>query len=93
LAKKASDSGVAGAVDAYLAELTLDGRQKPLASLARLLAESLEAAPEYARARLAKELRELLAAVAELAAQAARESEFEERREARRRSARWAADG
>jgi hypothetical protein len=89
MARKQAATGVAGAVDAYLGELSLEGAQKPLASVARLLAQSLEAAPEYARARLARELHALLT---ELEAQAARKSEFQERRAARARQARWASD-
>jgi hypothetical protein len=78
------------ATAAYLAELRLEGAQKPLASLAMVLAESLEAAPEYARARLAKELRDLLT---DLEALQVRESELAERRAARARARSWAADG
>jgi signal transduction histidine kinase len=77
-------------VEAYLGELCLEGAQRPLASVALLLAESLEAAPEYARARLARELHDLLA---ELEAQAARESELAERRAKRARQAAWVRDG
>jgi hypothetical protein len=72
-----------------LADLPVDGAQRPLASVARLLAESLEAAPPYARARLAKELRDI---IAELEAQAARENELVERREHRRRQSAWVRD-
>jgi hypothetical protein len=43
------------AVKGHLDELTLNGGQKPIAATAIVLAESLEAAPEYARARLARE--------------------------------------
>jgi signal transduction histidine kinase len=89
LARKKTDS-VTEAVEAYLAELTLDGAQKPLASVARLLAESLEAAPPYARARLARELHDLLT---ELEAQAARQSEMAEFREKRGRQSAWVRDG
>jgi hypothetical protein len=78
------------AVEAYLAELQLDGAQRPLASVALLLAESLEAAPPYARARLARELHDLLT---ELEAQAARRSEIAERRERRARQRAWVSDG
>jgi hypothetical protein len=89
MTKKQATTGVTGVVDAYLAELSLEGAQKPLAAMARLLAESLEAAPEYARARLARELHDLLT---ELEAQAAQKSEFEERRAKRARQARWVSE-
>jgi hypothetical protein len=90
LTRKKADSSVAHAVEAYLADLSLNGAQKPLATVARLLAESLEAAPPYARARLARELRDMLT---ELEAQAERESEFAERRAQRARLRAWASDG
>ncbi len=89
LSRKKPDS-VTGAVEAYLAELSLDGAQKPLASVARLLAESLLEAPPYARARLARELHDLLT---ELEAQAQRESELAERRNKRERERAWVRDG
>jgi hypothetical protein len=90
MARKGAEDGVTGAVEAYLADLPLNGAQRPLASVARLLAESLEAAPPYARARLARELHDLLT---ELEAQAARESELEERRAKRERQRAWVSDG
>ena len=62
----------------------------PLAATALLLAESLEAAPEYARARLARELRDLLT---ELDAKTAWENEVAERREKRSRQSAWVRDG
>jgi hypothetical protein len=77
---------VVAAVEAYLGGLCLDGAQRPLASVARLLAESLEAAPPYARARLARELHDLLT---ELEAEAAREGELAERRARRSREQAW----
>ena len=86
---KKADGGVAGEVAAYLGGLRLEGAQKPLASAALLLAESLEAAPAYARARLARELHDLLT---ELEAQAARESDLAVRRNQRARERAWVAD-
>jgi hypothetical protein len=59
-------------VDEFVSGLSLEGAQKPLASVAQLLAESLEAAPPYARANLARQLRELLT---DLAAEAHRAAE------------------
>jgi hypothetical protein len=92
--RKADNSSVKEAVAGYMAELTLVGAGKPLAAIAVLLAESLEAAPEYARGRLARELRELLVNLDE---QMFRENELAERRAARReqneRQRAWAADG
>jgi hypothetical protein len=89
MAKKRTEPGVTEAVGAFLAELPLEGAHKPLAPVARLLAESLEAAPEYARARLAKELRDLLT---EIQAQIDRENELAERREQRARQRAWGRD-
>lgn len=93
MSRKKADSSVKQAVAAYMAELSLDGAGKPLAAIAVLLAESLEAAPEYARGRLARELRDLLT---DLDEQVARESELAERRAERReqneRQRAWAAD-
>jgi hypothetical protein len=93
LSRKKTDSSVRAAVAGYMAELSLDGAGKPLAAIAVLLAESLEAAPEYARGRLARELRELLVNLDE---QLFRENELEERRAARQeqyeRQRAWAAD-
>jgi hypothetical protein len=90
MARKRAEDGVTGAVEAYLAELSLEGAQRPLASVARLLAESFEAAPPYARARLGRELRDLLT---ELEARAVRESELEERRRRRAGERAWVSDG
>jgi hypothetical protein len=93
LSKRKADGSVKQAVSGYLDGLSLEGAGKPLAAVAVLLAESLEAAPEYARGRLARELRELLVNLDE---QLARQNELEERRAARReqneRQRAWAAD-
>jgi hypothetical protein len=93
LSKRKADSSVKQAVAGYMAELSLDGAGKPLAAIAVVLAKSLEAAPEYARGRLARELRELLT---DLDEQVARENELAERRAERRaqteRQRAWAAD-
>jgi hypothetical protein len=58
--KRRADSSVKAAVEAYLDGVRLEGAQKPLGALAVVLAESLGAAPGYARGKLARELRELL---------------------------------
>jgi hypothetical protein len=59
-----------------------------LAAVARLLAASLEEAPGYARARLARELVDVLA---ELGSRAERENDLAARREQRARDRAWAA--
>jgi uncharacterized protein with von Willebrand factor type A (vWA) domain len=84
MTKKKPDAAVATAVDEYVSGLSLEGAQGPLAALAKILAESVEEAPAYARANLARQLRELLT---DLAAEAHRSAEWAERqaeREARR---------
>jgi hypothetical protein len=80
--------GVTEAVDEYLGELRLEGAQNVWAAVARLLAASLEEAPGYARARLAHELRDLLA---ELGAEVERENDLASRRGKRRQDRAWAA--
>jgi hypothetical protein len=62
--------------------LSVNGSAPVLGALARLLAASVEAAPEYARARLAQELRAVMADLAERQRQADQEAEQE----------RWRAD-
>jgi hypothetical protein len=52
--------GIAFAVADFLADLRLEGRQRVLGSLALELAEALEEALGYSKARLARELRELV---------------------------------
>jgi hypothetical protein len=47
-------------VEGFLADLRLSPAEEVRAALARLLAESVEEAPAYARAKLAAELRELV---------------------------------
>jgi DNA anti-recombination protein RmuC len=81
MTKKAAGT-VAAAVDKYVSGLSLEGAQGPLASLARILAESVEEAPAYARANLARQLRELLT---DLAAEARRAAEWAERHAERTR--------
>jgi hypothetical protein len=93
VSRKKAGNSMKAAVAGYMAELSLEGAGKPLAAIAVLLAESLEAAPEYARGRLARELRELLVNLDE---QVARENELAQRRAERRaqneRQRTWAAD-
>jgi hypothetical protein len=52
--------GIAFAVADFLADLRLEGPQRVLGSLALELAEALEEAPGYSKARIAHELRELI---------------------------------
>jgi hypothetical protein len=78
------------AVDAYLAGMRLNGSAPVLGALARVLAASLEESPAYARARLAAELRAVLAELGELEQDAAYRGELADRRAARKRQARWA---
>lgn len=78
------------ALETYLSETPLTGAQEPLAALARLLAESLEAAPAYARASLARQLRDLLT---DLEEKSAWEFERAERRAERMRQGSWASNG
>ena len=76
MTKKKPDTAVTSAVDDYVSGLSLEGAQKPLASMARLLAEAIESAPLYAKAALSPQLRELLT---DLAAEARRGAEWAER--------------
>jgi hypothetical protein len=64
--------GPAAAVEGFVAGLELEGAEDVLGRVAVELADALEEAPLYAKARLARELREL---VAELKVQAVRKSE------------------
>jgi hypothetical protein len=82
MTKKKPDTAVTTAVDEYVSGLSLEGAQKPLASIARLLAESIESAPLYARANLSRQLRELLTG---LAAEERRAAEWSERQAERTR--------
>ena len=61
-----------------------------MAAVARLLAESLEATPPYARARLARELHDLLT---ELDEKVAWQFEVAERRAQRMSEGSWARNG
>jgi hypothetical protein len=84
---KKNPPSLTAAVEAFLAGLSLDGSGTVLGTLTLELARTFEAAPEYARGRLAAELRTLLAV---LDAQQAWESELAERRKARARERAWA---
>jgi hypothetical protein len=89
--KTVADNGVTAAVAAYLENgVTLQGAQEPLAAVALLLAESMEAAPPYARASLARQLHSILS---ELEQKSDWELERGERRAERMRQATWASNG
>jgi hypothetical protein len=52
------------AVTDFLADLRLDGSERVLGALALALAEGMDASPAYAKGRLARELRKVLAELA-----------------------------
>jgi hypothetical protein len=52
------------AVKAFLADLRLTGSERVLGALALALAEGMDASPSYAKGKLARELREVLAELA-----------------------------
>jgi hypothetical protein len=52
------------AVTAFLADLRLSGSERVLGALALALAEGMDASPAYAKGKLARELREVLAELA-----------------------------
>jgi hypothetical protein len=56
--------GITFAVTAFLADLRLSGSERVLGSLAIALAEGMDSSPPYVKARLAKELREILTELA-----------------------------
>jgi hypothetical protein len=65
--KKSSPSvdGISFAVTDFLAGLRLSGSERVLGSLALALAEAMDSAPGYAKGKLARELREVLALLAQ----------------------------
>jgi hypothetical protein len=69
--------------------MSLNGSAPVLGALARVLAASLEESPAYARARLAAELRAVLAELGEKEREAAEAGELAGRRAQRKRQARW----
>jgi hypothetical protein len=62
--QKKNDGELSAVVERFLAGLRLSGSEEVLGSLALALAESMDAAPPYARGKLARELREILAELA-----------------------------
>ena len=64
MTEKKSHSAITVAVTDFLADLRLDGSERVLGALALALAEGMDASPAYAKGRLARELREVLAELA-----------------------------
>jgi len=62
--QKKDEPGISAAAERFLADLRLSGSEEVLGALAVVLAESMEAAPVYARGKLARELREVVAELA-----------------------------
>jgi hypothetical protein len=60
-----STGAISYAVTSFLADLRLSGSERVLGALALSLAESMEAAPPYARGKIARELREVVNQLAE----------------------------
>jgi hypothetical protein len=65
VAQKKIPDGISFAVTDFLAGLRLSGSERVLGALAIALAEGMDSSPPYVKARLAKELREVLALLAE----------------------------
>jgi hypothetical protein len=62
--QKKSQSAITFAVTDFLAGLRLTGSERVLGALALALAEAMDAAPGYAKGKIARELREVLAELA-----------------------------
>jgi hypothetical protein len=65
VAEKKTQDAITFAVTAFLADLRLDGSERVLGALAIALAEGMDASPAYAKGKLARELREVLALLAQ----------------------------
>jgi hypothetical protein len=63
-AEKKSNGAMTLAVTDFLAGLRLTGSERVLGALALALAEAMDAAPGYAKGKIARELREILAELA-----------------------------
>jgi hypothetical protein len=59
--EKKSNGAITVAVTDFLADLRLSGSERVLGALALALAEGMDASPAYAKGKLARELREILA--------------------------------
>jgi hypothetical protein len=64
VAEKKSQDAITYAVTDFLAGLRLSGSERVLGALAIALAEGMDASPAYAKGKLARELREVLAELA-----------------------------
>src|SRR6266511_6242740 len=65
VAEKKSQDGITFAVTDFLAGLRLSGSERVLGALAIALAEGMDSSPPYAKGKLARELREVLALLAQ----------------------------
>jgi hypothetical protein len=65
VAEKKSQDGITFAVTDFVADLRLSGSERVLGALAIALAEGMDASPAYAKGKLARELREVLAVLAQ----------------------------
>ena len=59
-----TDGAIGVAVIDFLADLRLNGSERVLGALAIAVAESMDSSPDYAKGKLARELREILAELA-----------------------------
>jgi hypothetical protein len=66
ITEKKSQDAITFAVTAFLADLRLSGSERVLGALAIALAEGMDASPAYAKGKLARELREVLALLAQV---------------------------
>ena len=64
MTEKKSHTAITVAVTDFLLDLRLDGSERVLGALALALAEGMDASPAYAKGKLARELREVLAELA-----------------------------
>jgi hypothetical protein len=62
--QKKSHSAITALVTDFLAGLQLTGSERVLGALALALAEAMDAAPGYAKGKIARELREILVELA-----------------------------
>ena len=64
MTEKKSHGAITVAVTDFLADLRLSGSERVLCALALALAEGMDESPAYAKGKLARELREILAELA-----------------------------
>ena len=75
--EKKGDGAITVAVADFLADLRLHGSERVLGALALALAEGMDDSPAYAKGKLARELREVLAELAKAELSPANLSLFE----------------